>query len=72
MALRGQPETLWGVGADGVPGRYQQDAHGCAQQSGRFIVNLGGTAEVYAFVPGFQGQKHFLFLGFDFIQKERA
>ena len=42
-----------GVGADGIPVRYQRETYVSMLQSGRIFlyVNLGGTAEVTGFCP---------------------
>lgn len=52
MGLRGRLETFMGVDADGNPVRYQWGAYdGMRNERMIYFINLGGTAEVLAFVP---------------------
>lgn len=49
---KGSPKLQSRVGAYGIyPVRYQRDVYDCIQAKWTFIVKLGGTAEVMAFVP---------------------
>ena len=52
MDLRGKPEINMKVGAYGGPVRYQRDAYdGMHKRVAQKCANLGGTAELKAFVP---------------------
>lgn len=53
-----------GVGADGIPVRYQRETYVSMLQSGRIFlyVNLGGTAEVKLLSLFFGDEGFFLFL----------
>jgi len=64
MALRGRPETVCGVGADGNPVRYQWGAYDGAQNEWAIRRQFGWYRRSFqAFVPCIEGQRLFLLSG---------